>query len=241
MIVTSVINKNQLGQIQKSVYTNMYTNYTSLDINEIIVRGSVSQNAETHSALLRLACHLLVQTVLGVMPHVCWAGSRTSPAASDGWPLGMIAMSGVVVLSEHVAGLVAVVAAVSVAAVLAGVHVSAPVEGHSRTSPTASDGFPLGMMLVTVGEAADVLVAVPCPDLLFGLCPFPTFDVAAGALPLSPFGLEEPLLADRCGISLRHVGTFFTLAGGGMACFLASLGGTLAALMGGRPRCDWTS
>ncbi|KAJ1143357.1 hypothetical protein NDU88_009666 [Pleurodeles waltl] len=37
----------------------------------------------------------------------------------------------------------------------------------------------------------------------------------------------------RCGFSLRDVGTFFTLAGGGMACSLASLGGTLAALMGG--------
>ncbi|KAJ1193648.1 hypothetical protein NDU88_002944 [Pleurodeles waltl] len=119
-----------------------------------------------------------------------------------------------------------------------------------------------GMMLGTVGEAADVQVAVlvvmlvavlvalqaavqvavsiavqvgvvvdrrgdsgpsagasvPCPDLLFGFCSFPTFDVAAGALPLSPFGLEEPLLAGRCSFSLQYVGTFFTLAGGGMAC-----------------------
>ncbi|KAJ1164395.1 hypothetical protein NDU88_004835 [Pleurodeles waltl] len=177
---------------------------------------------------------------------------QTSPAALDGWPLGMIAMSAVVALYEHVAGLVAVVVAVSVAEVLVVVHVSAPVEGHSRTSPAASDGCPLGMMLGTVAEAADVQVAVqvavsttiqvdvlvdrrgdsgpsagasvPCPDLLFALCPFPTFDVTAGPLPLSPFG--------RCGFSLRHVGTFFTLAGGGMACSLASLGGTLAALMG---------
>ncbi|KAJ1096906.1 hypothetical protein NDU88_002036 [Pleurodeles waltl] len=62
----------------------------------------------------------------------------TSPAASDGSPMGMIAMSAVVALSEHVAGLVAVVAAVSVAEILAVVHVSAPVEGHSRTSPAAS-------------------------------------------------------------------------------------------------------
>ncbi|KAJ1188923.1 hypothetical protein NDU88_005679 [Pleurodeles waltl] len=37
----------------------------------------------------------------------------------------------------------------------------------------------------------------------------------------------------RCGFSLSHVGTFFTLACGGMACSLVSLGGTLAALMGG--------
>ncbi|KAJ1205038.1 hypothetical protein NDU88_000473 [Pleurodeles waltl] len=35
----------------------------------------------------------------------------------------------------------------------------------------------------------------------------------------------------RCGFSLRDMGTFFTLAGGGMS--LASLRGTLAALMGG--------
>ncbi|KAJ1200859.1 hypothetical protein NDU88_004680 [Pleurodeles waltl] len=184
-----------------------------------------------------------------------------SPAASDGCPLGMIAFSAVVALSEHVAGLVAVVAAVCVAEVLAVVHVSAPVEGHNRTSPAASDGCPMGIMLGTVGEAAGMQVAVlvavstvaqvrvvvdrrgdsgpsagasvPCPNLLFCLGPFPTFEVAAGALPLSPFGLEEPLLAARCGLSLRHVGTFFTLAGGGLACSLASLGGTLAALMGG--------
>ncbi|KAJ1188818.1 hypothetical protein NDU88_005575 [Pleurodeles waltl] len=159
-------------------------------------------------------------------------------------------------LSEHVAGLVAVVAAVSVAVV----HVSAPVGGHSRMSPAASDGCPLGMMLGSVAEAADVQLvvqvavstaiqvdvvvdrrddsgpsagaSVPCADLLFALCPFPTFDGAAVPLALSPFGLEEPLLGGWCGVSLRHVGTFFTLAGGGMACSLALLGGTLAALMG---------
>ncbi|KAJ1103564.1 hypothetical protein NDU88_000985 [Pleurodeles waltl] len=81
---------------------------------------------------------------------------RKSPPASDGCPLGMIAMSAVVPLSEHVAGLVVVLAAVSVAEVLTVVHVSAPIEGHSRTSPAASDGCPLGMMLGTVAEAADV-------------------------------------------------------------------------------------
>ncbi|KAJ1204183.1 hypothetical protein NDU88_007964 [Pleurodeles waltl] len=142
----------------------------------------------------------------------------------------MIAMSAEVALSKHITGLVAGVAAVSVAEVQAVVHVSAPVEGCSRTSPEASDGCPLGMMLETVAEAADVQVAVqvavqiavqvavstaiqvdvlvdrngdsgpsagasmPCPDLLFTLCPFPTFDIAAGPLALSPFGWEEPLL-----------------------------------------------
>ncbi|KAJ1115232.1 hypothetical protein NDU88_003458 [Pleurodeles waltl] len=69
-------------------------------------------------------------------------------------------MSAVVSLSEHVAGLVAVLAAVSVAAVLAVVHGLAPVEGHSRTSPAASDCCPLGKMLESVAESADVPVAV---------------------------------------------------------------------------------
>ncbi|KAJ1126269.1 hypothetical protein NDU88_004677 [Pleurodeles waltl] len=41
----------------------------------------------------------------------------------------------------------------------------------------------------------------------------------------------EPLVAGRYSFSLRDVGTFFTLAGGGMS--LPSLRGTLAALMGG--------
>ncbi|KAJ1098028.1 hypothetical protein NDU88_003144 [Pleurodeles waltl] len=70
----------------------------------------------------------------------------------------MSAMSVVVALSEHVAGLV--VSAGSVAEMLPVVHVSAPVEGDSRTSPAASYSCPLEMMLGTVGEAADVQVAV---------------------------------------------------------------------------------
>ncbi|KAJ1134717.1 hypothetical protein NDU88_001164 [Pleurodeles waltl] len=224
--------------------------------------------AETHSTMLRLRLPHAGTNSAGCRASCCCAGYRTSPAGSDGCPLGMIAMSAVVVLSEHVVGLVAVVAAVSmaevlavsVAEVLAVVHVSAPVEGQSRTSPATSDSCPLGMMLGTVAEAADVQVAVqvavsntiqvdvlvdrrgdscpsagasvPYPDLLFTLFPFPTFDVAAGPLALSPFGLEEPLLDGWCGFSLRHMGTFFTLAGGVVAFSLASLGGTLAALMG---------
>ncbi|KAJ1166014.1 hypothetical protein NDU88_006425 [Pleurodeles waltl] len=183
----------------------------------------------------------------------------------------MVAMSAVVPLSEHVAGLVAVLAAVSVAAVLAVVHGSAPAEGHSRTSPAASDGCPTGKRLRTVAEVVDVPVAVqvagqvavvvegqlavlaavqvgvvmdrrcytgpsvgatvPSPDLLFCFCPVPTFDGAAVVLPLSPFVFAEPLVAGSFGFFLRDVGTFFTLAGGGMS--LPSLRGTLAALMGG--------
>ncbi|KAJ1161222.1 hypothetical protein NDU88_001709 [Pleurodeles waltl] len=180
-------------------------------------------------------------------------------------------MSAVVPLPEHVAGLVAVLAAVSVAAVLAVVHGSAPAEGHSRTSPAASDGCPLGKRLGTVAEAVDMPVAVqmavqvavvlagqlavfaavqvgvvvdircdtgpsvgatvPSPDLLFCFWPFPTFDGAAVVLPLSPFVFAEALVAGSFGFSLRDVGTFFTLAGGGMS--LPSLRGTLEATMVG--------
>ncbi|KAJ1092359.1 hypothetical protein NDU88_005470 [Pleurodeles waltl] len=148
---------------------------------------------------------------------------QMSPAAWDGCPLVMLAMSSVVALSDHVAGLVTVVAAVSVVDMLPVVNVSAPVEGDSRNSPAASDGCSLEMMLGTVAEAADVQMAVqvavstavqvavlvarrgdsspsagdsvPCPDFPFALCPFPTLDVAAGPLALSPFGLEEALLS----------------------------------------------
>ncbi|KAJ1204252.1 hypothetical protein NDU88_008033 [Pleurodeles waltl] len=89
-----------------------------------------------------------------------WRRPWMSPAASVGCPLGMFAMSAVVALSEHVLGLVAVVSVVSMAEMLPMVNVSAPVEGDSRTSPAASDSGPLGMMLGTVAEAADVQVAV---------------------------------------------------------------------------------
>ncbi|KAJ1190306.1 hypothetical protein NDU88_007044 [Pleurodeles waltl] len=76
-----------------------------------------------------------------------------------------------------------------------------------------------------------VVATMPSPDLLFCLWPFPTFDGAAVVLPLSPFVFAEPLEAGSFGFSLRDVGTFFTLAGGGMS--LPSVRGTLAALMGG--------
>ncbi|KAJ1171754.1 hypothetical protein NDU88_003612 [Pleurodeles waltl] len=74
----------------------------------------------------------------------------------------MVAMSAVVPGSEEATGPVAVLAAVYVVAVLvavsvAAVHGSAPAEGHSRTSPAASDGCPLGKRLGTVAEAVDVL------------------------------------------------------------------------------------
>ncbi|KAJ1164577.1 hypothetical protein NDU88_005013 [Pleurodeles waltl] len=153
----------------------------------------------------------------------------------------MMLISAVVALSEHVAGQVAVGAAVSAVEMLPVVHVSAPVEGDSRMSPAASDGCPLGIMLGTVAEAADMQVAVqvavvatavevavqscrrgdtssspggsvPRADFPLALCPFPTLEVAAGTLALSSFVLDEALLGGWCGFSLRHVGPFFTLA-----------------------------
>ncbi|KAJ1127364.1 hypothetical protein NDU88_005766 [Pleurodeles waltl] len=84
----------------------------------------------------------------------------------------MVAISAVVPVSEDTAGPVAVLAAVSVAAVLAvvlvavlasvlaAVHGSAPAEGHSRTFPAASDGYPLGKRLGTVAAAVDMPGAV---------------------------------------------------------------------------------
>ncbi|KAJ1155651.1 hypothetical protein NDU88_008380 [Pleurodeles waltl] len=82
-----------------------------------------------------------------------------------------------------------------------------------------------------VDTSPSVGATMPCPDLLICFCHFPTFDGAAGVLPLSPFVSAEPLVAGRCGFSLWDEGTFFTLAGGRMS--LASQGCTLAALMGG--------
>ncbi|KAJ1160383.1 hypothetical protein NDU88_000885 [Pleurodeles waltl] len=187
-----------------------------------------------------------------------------SPAASGACPLGMLLMSAVVALVGRVARQVVVAAAVSAAEMLPVVQVSALVEGDTRPSPAASEGCPLGMMLVTVVEAAAVQVAVqmavvaalptvvqvarlscergdtspspggsvPRADFPLLLCPFPTLEVAAGTLALSSLVLEEALLGGWCGFSLLHAGPFFTLAGGGIGWSLASLGGTLAALMG---------
>ncbi|KAJ1176164.1 hypothetical protein NDU88_001447 [Pleurodeles waltl] len=76
-----------------------------------------------------------------------------------------------------------------------------------------------------------VCATIPSPDLPFCFLPFPTFDGGAVVLPLSPFVFADPLVAGVFGFSLRDVGTFFTLAGGGMS--LPSLRGTLEALMVG--------
>ncbi|KAJ1204395.1 hypothetical protein NDU88_008173 [Pleurodeles waltl] len=79
----------------------------------------------------------------------------------------MLLMTDVVALAVHLAVhilvQVAVPAAVSVAEmmpVLAVVQVLVVVEGDTSPSPAASDGCPLGMMLLTVVAAAAVRVAV---------------------------------------------------------------------------------
>ncbi|KAJ1192537.1 hypothetical protein NDU88_001844 [Pleurodeles waltl] len=128
------------------------------------------------SAVVALAGHVTGQvavaaavSVAEILPVVQGSAlvagdTRPFPAASEGCPLGIMLMSAVVAQAEHVAGQVAVAAAVSAAVsaaeMLPVVQVSALVEGDTRRSPAASEGCPLGMMLVTVVEAAAVQVVV---------------------------------------------------------------------------------
>ncbi|KAJ1194332.1 hypothetical protein NDU88_003621 [Pleurodeles waltl] len=132
--------------------------------------------------------------------------SRMSPAASDSCPLGK--------------RLGTVAAAVDA---LEGVQVAVQVAVQLVVFTAVQVG---------VDRRCDLVSAtMPSPDLSFCFWPFPTFDGGAVVLPLSPFVSAEPLVAGSFGFSLWDVGTFFTLAGGGMS--LHSLHGTLAALMGG--------
>ncbi|KAJ1192265.1 hypothetical protein NDU88_001577 [Pleurodeles waltl] len=112
-------------------------------------------------------CKLMVVLVLVVVLQVVVVGSKLPPASPDGCLLGVLLMTGVVAPARHVvvqmAVQVAVLVAVSAAEmlpVLAVVQVLVVVEGDTRRSPEASDGCPLGMMLLTVVVAAAVQVAV---------------------------------------------------------------------------------
>ncbi|KAJ1109353.1 hypothetical protein NDU88_006715 [Pleurodeles waltl] len=93
---------------------------------------------------------------------VCTCGGRHQAVSCSlgQLPLWMMLMSAVVALAGQIAGQVAVAAPVSVAEMLPVVQVSAFVEEDTRLSPAASEGCPLGMMLVTVVEAAAMQVAV---------------------------------------------------------------------------------
>ncbi|KAJ1211249.1 hypothetical protein NDU88_006610 [Pleurodeles waltl] len=89
--------------------------------------------------------------------------------------------------------------------------------GSRRASGGAGGGVQVVVLVARRGDSSPSAGgSVPCPDFPFTLFPFPALDVAAGPLALSPFGLEEALQGGWCGFSLRHMGTFFTLAGGGM-------------------------
>ncbi|KAJ1205220.1 hypothetical protein NDU88_000655 [Pleurodeles waltl] len=96
--------------------------------------------AETHSTLLRL--RLPPAGTNSAESHASWMLGRVQDVSCScgRLPTGddsHVSCGG----TEHVAGLVAVVAAVSVVELLAVVDLSAPVEGHSRTSPAASDSW----------------------------------------------------------------------------------------------------
>ncbi|KAJ1122251.1 hypothetical protein NDU88_000749 [Pleurodeles waltl] len=161
----------------------------------------------------------------------------------------MEAMFAVVPLAQDVAGPLAVLAAVSVAAVLAAGSVAAVLVAGSMTvvlgSMTAVLAASSMAVQVAVFSAIPVGVDVdrrcdtgpsvgatmPSPDLSLSVWPFPTLDGGAAVLPLSPFVFPEPLVAGVFCFSLRDVGNFFSFAGVGMS--LASLRGTLAALMVG--------
>ncbi|KAJ1116244.1 hypothetical protein NDU88_004460 [Pleurodeles waltl] len=149
--------------------------------------------------------------------------SRTSPAASDGCPLGK--RLGTVAEALDVPGVVQVAGKVAVQVV---VQVAFVVAGQLAVFAAVQVGVVMDRRCDT---GPSVGATMPSPDLLFCFWLFPTFDGATVVLPLSPLVFAEPLVACSFGFSLQDVGTFFTLAGGGMS--LPSLRSTLAALMGG--------
>ncbi|KAJ1208463.1 hypothetical protein NDU88_003849 [Pleurodeles waltl] len=131
----------------------------------------------------------------------------------------MVAMFAVVPLAQDVAGPLAVLAAVSVAAVL--------VTG-SLTAVLTAVSVAAVQVAVPVAGLSAVQVGVDV-DLPLVFRPFPTLDGGAAVLPLSIFVLTEPLVAGVLAFSLWDVGNVFCFGGGGMS--LPSLLGTLAALL----------
>ncbi|KAJ1093283.1 hypothetical protein NDU88_006388 [Pleurodeles waltl] len=152
----------------------------------------------------------------GSVAAVLAVGSVAAVLAAGSVAVVLAAGSVAAVLGVLAAGSVAAVLAVgSVAvqvAVFSAVQVGVDVDRRCDTGPSVS-------------------ATMPSPDLPFSFWPFPTFDGGAAVFPLSPFVFPDPLVAGVFCFSLRDVGTFFTLAGGGMS--LPSLRGTLAALMVG--------
>ncbi|KAJ1209746.1 hypothetical protein NDU88_005119 [Pleurodeles waltl] len=139
----------------------------------------------------------------------------------------MLLLTVVVAVPGHVAVQVVLLLAVPAAGkllVLAVVQVLVVVEGDNRPSPAASDGCPLGMLLLTVVVAAAVQVAVQMAVQVA----VPAAELAAVQVAV----LEEALLVGSCFLAVLRAGPFFTLAGGGMGWSFAGVCGTLAALTG---------
>ncbi|KAJ1215835.1 hypothetical protein NDU88_003442 [Pleurodeles waltl] len=111
-------------------------------------------------------------------------------------------MSAVVPVSEDAAGPVAVLAAVSVAAVLVAVRGSAPAEGHSRTSPAASDGCALGKRLGTVAEAVDMPGVVQVA-VLGTVCVAAVLVAVHGSAPSEGYSRMSPAASDGCPLGKR--------------------------------------
>ncbi|KAJ1138181.1 hypothetical protein NDU88_004572 [Pleurodeles waltl] len=108
-------------------------------------------------------CTVVVVPVQVVVLPVVGGGSSPSPEASDGCPLRLLLLAVVLLSAVQVAVLAEVLAAVQVA-VLAAVQVQVPVlpvvGGGSSPSPAASNGCPLGLLLLTIVVLAVVQVAV---------------------------------------------------------------------------------
>ncbi|KAJ1150378.1 hypothetical protein NDU88_003172 [Pleurodeles waltl] len=186
----------------------------------MVAMSAVVPLADDVGGLLAVLAAVAVTAVLTAMAFaaVLAAGSVTAVLAAGSVAAALAAGS-----------VAAVLAAGSVAAVLAAGSVAAgSVAVQVPVFPAVQVGIDVDRRCNT---GPSVSATMPSPDLPFSFWPFPTFDGGAAVLPLSPFVFPDPLVAGVFSFSLRDVGTFFTLAGGGI--FLPSLRGTLAALMVG--------
>ncbi|KAJ1154587.1 hypothetical protein NDU88_007333 [Pleurodeles waltl] len=164
----------------------------------------------------------------GSVAAVLAAGSVAAVLAAGSVAAVLVAGSVAAVLAAG--SMAAVLAVASVAVVLAAVLVA--VQVVLQVAVAVFSAVQVGVDVDTRCDTGPSVGApMSSPDLPFSLWPFPTFDGGAVVLPLSPFIFADPLVAGVFGFSLWDVGTFLTLAGGGMS--LPLLRGTLAALMVG--------
>ncbi|KAJ1163915.1 hypothetical protein NDU88_004367 [Pleurodeles waltl] len=220
----------------------------------VLAAGSVAAVlAAVIVAAVLVAASLTAVQVAGSLTAVLVAGSLTAVLVAVSVVAVLVAGSLAVVLAAVSVGVVLV--AGSLTAVLAWVSVAAVLVAGSLTAVLAAVLVAVVLLKGTVsavlvkGSVSGVLaavsvaavhVAVPVAvlsavqvggdvDLPFIFRPFPTLDGGAAVLPLPTIVLAEPLVAGVLVFSLRDVGNFFCFGGGGM--FLASLLGTLAALL----------